>query len=52
MTKKDLLKLEERSMRIARAFYISQPFTTKVYMAIKTKLTMTFIHKNWEEIIK
>lgn len=36
----------------ARSFYLSQPFATKVYVAMKTKLPISFIQKHWDKISK
>jgi hypothetical protein len=44
-TKKELLA-------IARAFYLSAPFTTKIYMVLKTGIPLSFIKRNWREISK
>lgn len=48
----DLAKVKARNILKAQSFYDSCPFSTKVYMALKTKLPMSFIQDNWDEITK
>jgi len=51
-TEQDAKRMREINLRKARSFYESCPFATKVYVSMKTRLTMKFIDDNWEEITK
>lgn len=49
----DTLKaIAEMSLLKCRKAYASFPAATKVWIALKTGVTMTFIVNNWEKIIK
>lgn len=43
---------DKEKLKIAKDFYLSAPFTTKVYMVLKTKLDIAFVSNNWDKIIK
>lgn len=48
----DLKDIKERNLKKAKDFYRCAPYTTKIYMALKTKLPLTFISDNWSLIIE
>lgn len=50
MRKKVKLTEDEKKLMIARAFFQTAPFATKVYVCLKTKLDMSFVSKNWDKI--
>lgn len=45
-----LKKVKARNIKKAKSFFEYAPFSNKVYMALKTKLPMSFICDNWVEI--
>lgn len=47
---KDAEWLKKIQLNKAKAFYRSCPFATKIHVASKTKLPLTFIQDNWKEI--
>lgn len=51
-TQKDIDKLNEQSLSIAREIYQCQPFVTKVWFKMNTKFPHKWIDDNWEKIIK
>ena len=52
LSDKDLKKIGDMNLIIAKNFYSLNPFTTKTFMALKTKISMSFIINNWDEITK
>lgn len=48
----DLKRLIQVRIMKARVCFINAPFATKVYVALKTGLTVEFISKHWAEISK
>lgn len=50
MKKKPAELSHKDKILLAKIFFESCPFATKVYMAMKTGLDMEFIKANWKEI--
>lgn len=49
-TDEDAKLVKKIQINKAKAFYRSCPFATKVHVASKIKLPLTFIQDNWQEI--
>lgn len=52
VTAEDLAKTKQIQLNKCKAFFQIAPYATKLYMAMKTKIDLDFISKNWEEITK
>lgn len=52
ITEEDIAKIKAYNIRKCQLLYQSFPIATKVWMALKTKISMSFIVDNWEEITK
>lgn len=50
ITQAELDRIKERNILKAKTFYSSAPYSTKTYMALKTKLPIKFIQDNWMTI--
>lgn len=48
----NLQSVKSANIEKAKQFYKSKPFSTKVYLAMKLKMPLSFLHANWEEITK
>jgi len=51
VTPEDLERTRQIQINKARAVFQSKPFVTRLYIAMKTGLDISFIKKNWEQII-
>jgi len=49
---KSLQRIKEININKAKIVFQLQPFATKLYVAMKTKLDLEFIKNNWPEITK
>lgn len=49
-SKIDASRIKQIQLNKAKAFFQSCPFATKIYVAMKTRLPITFIQENWREI--
>jgi hypothetical protein len=50
LTDKTLEEIKEINIRKCKAFYQSFPIATRLWLSMKTGLTIEFIKENWEEI--
>lgn len=51
-TPKSLEEIKQINLRKAKAAFAVFPIATKVWLCMKTGLTMEFIKNNWDEITK